>query len=455
LREQGAFADVLNGNTSIFVTQVGEWYNRDHRLTRGQAMATQPTEHLATLLEISQTINSTLDLNEVLDLVMDQVIAVTGAERGFLMLRADDGQMAIRVARGIDQQEVEDARFQVSRSVVSRVAATGRPVLTDNAAEDTRFSGKQSILIKGLRSILCVPLQVKGKTTGLVYVDNRLLAGIFDKKDLDLLVAFGNQAAIAIENARLYQVAVEKGRMEQELHMAREIQQSLLPSELPELPGYELAADWQAAREVAGDFYDFIELTESDQLGVLVADVSDKGAPAAIFMAVARSLIRGNAAGAATPLEAIGRANRQIVADSHAGMFVTAFYLVFSPNSGRVRYVNAGHNLPLLRRADGEIFELAKGGMALGWFEDNPLVEHELIMEPGDLLVLYTDGVTDACNLAGEEFGLHGLWNVVSSCGGESAQDVMNCINQAVARFAGGAAAFDDITLVTVRRMEG
>jgi sigma-B regulation protein RsbU (phosphoserine phosphatase) len=416
-------------------------------------MSTQPTAHLVTLYEISQIINSTLDLDEVLDLVMSQVTAVTGAERGFLMLRNnEDEQMTFRVARGIDQQDIEDPGFQVSRSVVNRVASTGRPVLTDNAAKDLRFSGMKSIMIKGLRSILCVPLQVKGRTTGLVYVDNRLHAGIFDEKDLDLLVTFANQAAIAIENARLYQVAVEKGRMEQELQMAREIQRSLLPAEPPDLPGYELAADWQAAREVAGDFYDFIELAESDQLGVLIADVSDKGAPAAIFMAVTRSLIRGNAVSASTPLEAMRRANRQIVADSHAGMFVTAFYLLFSPNSGRVRYVNAGHNLPLLRRASGEIVELEMGGMALGWFVENPLVERELILEPGDLLLLYTDGVTDACNLAQEEFGLQRLRNLVATCGELGAQETLDCINGAVSRFVGDAPATDDITMVVIRR---
>ena len=321
-------------------------------------MLTQPAEHLATLYEIAQTINSTLDLDEVLDLVMDQVIAVTGAERGFLMLRAKDGRMVFRVARGMDHQEVEDPSFQVSRSVVERVAVTGEPVLTDNAAEDARFSGMQSIVTKGLRSILCVPLQAKHKTTGLVYVENRLQAGIFSRGDLDLLVAFANQAAIAIENARLYQVAVEKGRMEQELQMARELQRSLLPAAPPHWPGFELAADWRAAREVAGDFYDFIEVDDGRQLGVLIADVSDKGAPAALFMAVSRSLIRGNAAAAASPLEAIQRANRLIVADSHAGMFVTAVYLVLEPDSGRVRYVNAGHNLPIIWRAASGRFEV-------------------------------------------------------------------------------------------------
>jgi sigma-B regulation protein RsbU (phosphoserine phosphatase) len=347
---------------------------------------------------------------------------------------------------------VQDPSFQVSRSVVRQVARTGRSVLTDNAAQDDRFSGKKSIQIKGLRSILCVPLQVKEQTIGLVYVDNRLQSGIFGRDDQDLLVAFGSQAGIAIENARLYQVAVEKGRMERELQMAREIQRSLLPAEPPDFPGYELAADWRAAREVAGDFYDFIDCDEKDELGVLIADVSDKGAPAAIFMAVARSLIRGNAASAESPVQAMRRANRQIVADSRAGMFVTAFYLLLSPENGRIRYVNAGHNLPLVVRAGGRIEELMKGGMALGWFDDNPLAEREVELERGDLLILYTDGVTEACNLHQEEFGLPRFRELLSTCHNAPAPAVVKRINRAVSEFAGEAVAADDITLVVLRR---
>ncbi|MCP4542122.1 MAG: GAF domain-containing protein [Chloroflexi bacterium] len=167
-------------------------------------MTTQPTAHLATLYEISQTINSTIELDKVLDLVIDQIITVTEAERGFLMLGDENGEMIFHVARGIDQQEIEDPGFQVSRSVISRVAASGQPILTDNATEDARFRGRQSIMLMGLRSILCVPLRLKQRTIGVVYVDNRLQAGVFDQDDLDLLVAIANQAATTIENARLF-----------------------------------------------------------------------------------------------------------------------------------------------------------------------------------------------------------------------------------------------------------
>ncbi|NLF74251.1 MAG: GAF domain-containing protein, partial [Chloroflexi bacterium] len=287
--------------------------------------------HLATLYEITRTLNSSLDLDEVLHNIMDRVIEVTGAERGFLML-CDDQQeeLDFQVARGIDRSDLTSPAFQVSTTIIREVKQSRKPLLTDNAQYDERFRRGESIMVLGLRSILCVPILVKERLIGLVYVDNRLHAGLFNEDHRDLLAAFASQAGIAIENARLYQVAVEKGRMEKELQLARDIQRGLLPRELPVLPGYEIAADWRSAREVAGDFYDCFEL-DGGKLGLVVADVSDKGAPAALFMAVARSLIRGTALTAATPEEALQRANLTILTDTRSGMFVTVYYAIIEP----------------------------------------------------------------------------------------------------------------------------
>src|SRR3990172_516506 len=203
---------------------------------------TEPSvDRLALLYRVSQTFNSTLDLDEVLNRVMDEVIAATRAERGFLMLRDASGQLAARAARGMDQRTVEDPRFQVSRGVVELVAREGRPQLTSDAQADARLTIRESVGMLGLRSILCVPLQHKGATLGVIYVDNRLQAGIFRPDDLELLTAIASSAAAAIENARLYQVAVEKGRLERELQVAREVQAGLLPRDTPRLPGWEFA----------------------------------------------------------------------------------------------------------------------------------------------------------------------------------------------------------------------
>src|SRR4030042_698982 len=217
-------------------------------------------ERLALLYRLSQTFNSSLDLDQVLNLVMDEVIAVTGAERGFLTLREANGSLMFRVARGRDQKTIDDPQFQISRSVVERVAQEGEPILTSDAQKDDRFSARQSVVILGLRSILCVPLKIKDQVLGVIYVDNRLQTGIFSEADLELLTAIASSAAIATENARLYQVAVEKGRMARELQMAREVQASLLPQETPQGPGWEFAACWQPARGGAGGYYDLTPL---------------------------------------------------------------------------------------------------------------------------------------------------------------------------------------------------
>ena len=299
------------------------------------------TAHLALLVRLAQAFNSSLDLDQVLGRVMDEVIAAVHAERGFVMLHEAGGQLVFRVARGIDQRTIEDPSFQISRGVLAQVAAEGRPVLTSDAQHDDRFSMRQSIVSLGLRSILCVPLVVRDQVTGVIYVDNRLHAGIFTPADLELLTAIASSAAIAIENARLYQAAVETGRLERELQMARELQAGLIPHETPQAPGWEFVARWQPARHVAGDFYDFIPAA-GDHIGIVIADVADKGMAAAIFMALTRSTVRASLAGAPSPAEGIARANRLICADAAGGMFVTLFYAELDPLTGLLTYVRRG-----------------------------------------------------------------------------------------------------------------
>jgi phosphoserine phosphatase RsbU/P len=251
-------------------------------------------ERLRLLYRLSQTFNSSLDLDEVLNRVMDEVIAVTRAERGFVMLPESDGQLYFHAARGIEQQTIDTPEFHISRGLVDRVAAERQPLLTSDAQSDDRLSMRRSVVNLGLRSILCVPMLFRDKLVGVIYVDNRLQAGLFTQAELELLTAVAASAAIAIDNARLYQLAIEKGRMEQELQMARDLQRSLLPQYAPRLPGWQFVTHWQPARQVAGDFYDFIPT--GDQLGLIIADVSDKGMAAALFMALSRTVLRASLA---------------------------------------------------------------------------------------------------------------------------------------------------------------
>jgi phosphoserine phosphatase RsbU/P len=414
--------------------------------------AAQPAERLALIARLSQHFNSSLDSDEVLNRVMDEVIAAVRAERGFVMLYDGRGEASFRVARGMDQRTIEDASFQVSRGVVQRVASSGQPVLTSDAQHDDRFSMRQSIVSLGLRSILCAPLVVRGQVKGAIYVDNRLRAGIFTPDDLDLVVAIASSAAIAIENARLYQNAVETGRLERELQMARELQIGLLPQTVPVFEGWEFASYWKPARQVAGDFFDFIPLGP-DRLGFLVADVADKGMPAAIFMALTRSTMRASLLGASSPAEGIARANRLLCADSTGGMFVTLFYAEVNAGGG-VRYVNAGHNPALLHRRNGDISELRLTGPLLGFDEDALYTEAVVELDAGETLLLYTDGVTEAmCECEPVHcFGEERLLALMRKDEHGGPRRLVAALDGALAAHVGPAAPYDDITLIAARR---
>lgn len=417
----------------------------------------QPSgDRLALLYQLSQTFSSSLDLDEVLNRVMDEVVVATRAERGFLMLHDEQGQLVFRAARGMDQHTIQDPMFQISLSVVHGVARQGQPVLTGDAQVDPRFSMRQSVKLLGLRSILCVPLRIKERILGTIYVDNRIQAGIFSPDDLELLNAIASSAAIAIENARLYQVAVEKGRLESELQMARQVQLSLLPAEIPVAPGWEFSARWLPARQVAGDYYDFISGPDG-QLGMVVADVSDKGMPAALFMALSRSIVRASMDPALSPAGSIQRANRLICQDSTSGMFITLFYALLDLQLGQVSYVNAGHNPALFfqrgkRPGQGAMSRLGRTGMALGVEADAPYEERRLRLNPGDFLVLYTDGVTDALDPQGRSFDMERLESLVLAHREEPAQQIGEALENAIRAFTRQAPVFDDITLLVVRR---
>ncbi|MBK9747855.1 MAG: SpoIIE family protein phosphatase [Chloroflexi bacterium] len=407
-------------------------------------------EHLLTLYTITRTINSSLDFDEVLNTVMDSVMQVTRAQRGFLMVAEDDpNHMDVRVARGLTGETIQsEARY--STSVVNEVVATRQPLLTNNAQYDGRYKVGQSIIMQGLRAILCAPMMVRDRLIGVVYVDSSIRNNNFKEEDLLLLNAVAGQAAVAIENARLYRLAVERGRIDREIQMAREIQESLLPRKTLNIPGYQIAAQWRSAREMAGDFYDLFPLSD-DTFGVVIADVSDKGIPAALFMASARSMVRTHAFAGLSAVETLARTNDLLVEDTESGMFVTVYYSTFHPD-GQVRGVNAGHNPPLFcRPASDSAQYLPRGGRALGWFPNNPLHTIDLQMQLGDVIVYYTDGLTDAENPRGDFFGEARLLQVVRKYADGTADELLAAIEKAVDDFCCGLPAFDDLTLCVVR----
>ena len=253
---------------------------------------------------------------------------------------------------------------------------------------------------------------------------------------------------------------IEKEKLERELQLARGVQASLLPRATPHVAGWEFAAWWQPARQVAGDFYDFIPVAvrpgeeASPGLGIVIADVSDKGMPAALFMALSRSIVRASVAHALSPAQAITQANRLVCADSSDGMFVTLLYALLDPLSGQLTYVNAGHNPPIVYRADQDCwFEFERTGIALGLFDPIPYEQRTLQFSAGDFVVLYTDGVTEAVDAQGRRFEEERLRQVLLGRRHASAAQIVEALRQAIAGFTDVSAPFDDITVVVAKRV--
>jgi phosphoserine phosphatase RsbU/P len=413
----------------------------------------QSGDRLSLFYRLSQTFNSSLDLNEVLNLVIDEAIQILHAERGFVMLLGADGSQTFSAARGPDRKTIEQPQSQLSQSVVQKVASEGQAILTSDAQSDTRFNMRDSVLLLGLRSILCVPLKMKEEVKGVVYLDNRFTAGIFTRADLELLSAIASIGAIAIENARLYLMAIEKGRMQRELQLAREMQQGFLPKEIPQIPGWEFAARWQPAREVAGDYFDFIPL-DNNQLGLVIADVTDKGAPAALFMIFSNSIVRASLHIDLSPQQSIQNANRLITEKSPNAMFVTLVYVMLDPDSGSATYVNAGHNPPLFYHARTRSLEkLSRTGMVLGIDAETPFTQRTLTLQRGDLLLLYTDGLVDAIDGHNRPFGMDSLEQLLLESSQLSASKILDRVEEKLFEHSGGTTPVDDVTLLLVKRL--
>lgn len=310
------------------------------------------------------------------------------------------------------------------------------------------------------RSLLVAPLLARGNLLGALVVDYHEQLHHFSRRQIGSYGGFANQAAAAIESALLAQEAAAASRLEQELRVARDIQTTLLPAAPPVLPGYQVAATWRAAKIVGGDFYDFWWLPQGSErgqrqgeLGFVIADVSDKGVPAALYMALSRSLVRAAALDGSEPFQALIRANRWITRDSESGMFVTLFYGVLDGTTGLLRYTCAGHNPPLhYQAASGTFTPLRTPGIALGVLEEISLGQATAVLHPGDMLVCYTDGVTEAINGDEEPFEVEQLEATVVAARSHGADGVVQAIVAALDQWCGELPAFDDVTLLVIER---
>ena len=305
---------------------------------------------------------------------------------------------------------------------------------------------------RGQIETLALALRAHQHDLGLLLVGAQLAAPALAGRRLTLLSGIASQASLAISATRLYEQAVRRERLEHEMNLAMDIQTSFLPECCPDVPGWRIAVEWRAARGVGGDYYDFVQLNTS-QLGVSIADVSDKGVAAALYMALSRTVLRAAALDTRGPAATLERANRILLEDSRSGMFVSLVYGILDIEQGLYRFVRAGHNPPLLlRAADREILTLEPAGIVLGIVPDPALEEQTVELAPGDTLVLYTDGVTEAWNGDEQEFGINRLKQILLENCSLAPDGLIQRINEAVYEFVGNLPQADDYTMVVIQR---
>jgi serine phosphatase RsbU (regulator of sigma subunit)/putative methionine-R-sulfoxide reductase with GAF domain/anti-sigma regulatory factor (Ser/Thr protein kinase) len=296
------------------------------------------------------------------------------------------------------------------------------------------------------------PLMIKNDLFGVMLVEEDSDARRFRQKRVEIVTSIAQQVALSIQNEHLQREMVNRERLEHEVQLARQIQKTFLPEHLPEISGWNLAATWITARQVGGDFYDVFELP-GGRMGLFIADVSDKGIPAALFMALTRTLVRAVVYDTPSPADAMRRVNALIIPDNQQGMFVTAVYGVLKLKSGEFTYANAGHNPPIwLCGAKRTMESLRRTGAALGIIEDVPMVDRTITIEPDDFLLLYTDGVTEAFSSSDETYGEERLQQVLEAAEATTARGVLDILEASVREFMGLVPPADDLTMLGIKR---
>jgi serine phosphatase RsbU (regulator of sigma subunit) len=435
------------------IAGAGQQQKSGPRSTDSAAIVKQ-NQILSALSEASMALISDRPVNELLDFILELAFKVVKPERGALMLtQADDGGLEVKSVRtNSDKPDAAKEEITFSRTIADKVIGEKVSILTSNAMTDPRFRSQDSIVSFGIRSAMCVPLWNNKNVTGLIYVDRLIQESIFTQDDLSLLSSLANVAAIKLENAKLVEQMIEKKRMEHELALAGDIQQNLLPSKAPKIEGWDISGTNTPCYTIGGDYFDYIDKPPG-RLAFALGDVSGKGAGAALMMMVLRATVHTACQQQENDVVSIMSQTNQVMyhnTPEHA--YVTFFIGDLDPQSGELLYVNAGHIPPIVYRAKSrKVDRLETGGTVVGMFETAPYEQGKTKLDPGDLLVVFTDGISESWGEDGEEFGEDRLAEVLKKNAKLSAPEMMVTIQQEVDAYATGRAT-DDRTLIVVRR---
>lgn len=407
------------------------------------------------LFEANAAVTSSLDKDEVLNLVMTKAQELLNSEAASIfLLDLETDELVLAVSTNLAPNAVAEIRFSKGLGVSGWVAENGLPVITADISKDPRFyAGVQDSTGFHTSSYMCVPLMTNDKIIGTAQVLNRRDGGTFTKDELHIMEGFARQATIAIENARLHEEELEKKRMEEELELAHKIQLDLLPPGPPKIDGYDISGVSFPSRWVGGDYYDFVPFGENE-LNLIIADVCGKGIPAALMMSSIQAVLHA-LAGQKLPLNDVVRnLNLYLCRNSPQDKFATCFTGVLNSENHRFSYINCGHNHPFLFRKGGRIEPLREGGLILGVIEETDFSAGSVQIEPGDLLILYTDGVTEVHNPKREMYGEHRLVRAINEARSMNTEDIIKKIYDEINEFAYKGIMEDDVTMVCLKREE-
>jgi sigma-B regulation protein RsbU (phosphoserine phosphatase) len=401
------------------------------------------------LYEVGKKLSSTLNLDEALKMICDTLKKVVDFSAiGIFLIDENKGEVSSVYSEGYDSNADQYIKLKVGQGLVGWVAENRDPVIVDDVTKDDRyFAGDPET-----KSELVAPIEIDNRVIGVINLESPRVKA-YDKRSLELLKAFASQAALTIERAKLHDRMLESRRIEEQLSIARHIQLSFIPKSDPEIPGYDVSGVNIPSGEVGGDYYDFIDIVRG-QTGIAIADVSGKGIPAALIMASFRASliaeIRNNYA-----IRTICRKVNNLLYESlERENYVTAFYGVLDSKNDILTFSNCGHNRPILLRRDGGVELLAEGGLALGIVDDTEYEERPISIRPGDIVLMYTDGVTEVEGADGVQFGEEHLVRLLRANAALSSREIHQALYKEIRNFARPDHVFDDVTMVVVKKLE-
>ena len=410
-------------------------------------------DELSILNEIATAISSTLEVEEVVELIVDKCIKHLKVRQGAVMLldEKDKNKAPDTIVREFDQSDDQKLPLRLNTQLTGWMINHQKPLLSNDLKNDDRFKINPDD-ITSIESLLAVPLHLKGRMIGLLTVFNRRGETGFTEDDKRLLTIIGAQSAQVIESARLYKEEQEYLKYQEDMGMASRIQQNLLPKKIPEITGYQASGISIPAKNVGGDYYDFIPV-HSSKMAFCLGDVSGKGTAAALLMSNLQATLRSQTISSSCARECLEKANNLLYHSTDSEKYATLFYGILDSEKHRLAFTNAGHNYPFLVCTDGKVERLKTIGIPLGFMENFEFSEHTVSLNPGDVLVLFSDGISEALNAQEEEFEEERILEIILSNRDASPEDLIEKVIASVREHAGDEEQSDDMTLLVVKRV--